>query len=77
MDFVRSHFFTNEPVECFKVPQIEEKKCSTGQRVIHKEVTSYKIHTDPYLITVVARVEKKNIIDNPRWVLDWLKSLNY
>ena len=40
MDFVKSHFFTNEPQ---KVPQIEEK--SVHLVLIRKEVTSYKIHT--------------------------------
>ena len=37
-------FCKNSTLYC-KVPQIEEKKCSTGQRFIRKEVISYKIHT--------------------------------
>ena len=39
------HFFPQFGVPySIQVPQIEEKKCSTGQRFIRKEVTSYKIH---------------------------------
>ena len=58
MDFVRSYFATNEPVEHFfphiltgflythsKPVKKWGKKCLTGQRFICTEVTSYKIHT--------------------------------
>ena len=40
MDFIRSYFFTNGPLSI----QFWWKKCSTSQRFIRKEVTSYKIH---------------------------------
>ena len=44
MDFVKSYFFTNEPLTSWKKWW---KNCSTGQRFmfICKEVTSHKIHT--------------------------------
>ena len=45
MDFVRSHFFMNEPLASWTLfSSIWGKMCSTGQRFIHKEVTSYKIY---------------------------------
>ena len=56
MDFVRSYFFTNEPLTIWtlfsslfdwfhsKPVKMWGKKCSTGQRFICTEVTSYKIH---------------------------------
>ena len=56
------HFFPQfgVPVYC-KVPQIEEKKCSTGLRFIRKEVTSYKIHTlDTYSPLLVYYISGKN-----------------
>ena len=54
MEFVRSYFFPNEPLTswtlfhqnrelCCIVLEVI-KKCSTGQRFIRKEVTSYKTH---------------------------------
>ena len=53
MDFVRSYFGKNEPLTrwtlFFQISTDLEKKwgqkCSTGQRFICTEVTSYKIHT--------------------------------
>ena len=39
MDFLTSYFGINEPLTSQKV----RKKCSTGQRFIFTEVTSYKI----------------------------------
>ena len=45
MDFAE-HCFPRFGVLVYcKVPQIEKKKLSTGQRFILKEVTSYKILT--------------------------------
>ena len=56
MDFVRSYFSTNEPLTRWtlftsvfdwshsKPVKKWGKKCSTGQRFICTEVTSYKIH---------------------------------
>ena len=56
MDFVRSYFGTNEPLTSWtlfsslfdwshsKPVKKWGKKCSTGQRFICTEVTSYKIH---------------------------------
>ena len=41
MNLLVNTFFT---IWGSKVPQIEETKCLTGKRFIHKEVTSYKIH---------------------------------
>jgi hypothetical protein len=43
MDFVRSYFGTNEPLTSWTL--LWGKKCSTGQRFICIEITSYKIHT--------------------------------
>ena len=57
MDFVWSHFFPNAPLTSWTLvsslwgtssttgTKKWWKKCSTGQRCIRKEVTSYKIHT--------------------------------
>ena len=55
MDFVKSHFFTNETLTSCpffhakanptKSDKKKRKKGATGQSFIRKEVTSYKIHT--------------------------------
>ena len=45
MDFVRSYFRTKYTSAHSKTSQKVRKKCSTGQRFICTEVTSYKIHT--------------------------------
>ena len=44
MDFVRSYFDTNEPLTSADLEKKLGQKCSTGQRFICTEVTSYKIH---------------------------------
>jgi hypothetical protein len=47
MDFVRSYFGKNEPLTSWTLNPAKKwgKKCSTGQRFIFTEVTSYQIHT--------------------------------
>ena len=61
MDFVRSHFSTNEPVCTKKTSQKARKKCSTGQRFICTKVTAYKIHIlgffheDKYIIYLLSK----------------------
>ena len=47
------HFFPQSGVPVYvRYPKLR-KKCSTGQRIIGKEVTSYKIHTLVYQKIVI------------------------
>jgi hypothetical protein len=97
MDFVRSYFGTSEPLTSWTLLfslffQISTgldkkwgKKCSTGQRFICIEVTSYKIHTLVILTpphtgifyAIIARRVKKTGICTPvsqnwiRWNFFW------
>ena len=64
MGFVRSYIGTNKPLASWtlysslfewfdsKPDKKWGKKCSTGQKFLCKEVTSYKIHTLVYTLAV-------------------------
>ena len=69
MDFLRSYFGTNKPdfFPHFLTGLLYKhgkpvKKCSTGQRFICTEVTSYKIHTLVGILKIISISEDYRIV---------------